>query len=547
MANEGIVSLSATHQLGTFAWRHVLAWRQLSIFWQIPVSHYLADRCFSKPKAAAVYSVAIRCGESSGDFADQCCRIESPVVIFLDRANLRLSGSANGLRIEFQDHYLSKDRFRHVFRLEERHRLVEGLPKAVSIYGNCPMVTPLRIENGMQVLVSLDGAPIIALHQRHLLVGADPWQFGVPSVPMLYKLLSNWLIHELGNQHRVLEPYAAIRLDDLPSTAESLKVYPPGRKLDRKRSRIIRRLRRFGRRTATPFTLMYSSHFREANGSLTPISSVMPRSISEMQLGVKQGVFEIGSHGMVHLRNISSEPTTTDPREFVDLDAPETVKHLDVCESEIVQLFGKKPQSFVAPAWGYRPGLTKQIAAKRYPVIVDSSQHVESGLCEVLSSVGQESGYLNMVETFRAGDRMLTYSNRDFWQCYAAAGIPIHYMQHVDSNWGILKTLLKKKTDSMTEGAQENLRSRLLHLTENPRRSRSIRTICAALLWTVYYALEPGSWEFLWRLLNRSSIYSFIRAMKRAGYRCVTVTELGTITNCYLNSLNAESCRKYRG
>ena len=39
---------------------------------------------------------------------------------------------------------------------------------------------------------------------------------------------------------------------------------------------------------------------------------------------------------------------------------------------------------------------------------------------------------------------MLTYSNPDLWQCYAGAGIPVHYMQHTDGNWDILKVVPKR-------------------------------------------------------------------------------------------------------
>src|SRR6185436_3913377 len=97
----------------------------------------------------------------------------------------------------------------------------------VSIYGDSPIVTPLRIEGDMEVLVSLNGVPVLACRQNLLLVGADPWQLGVPSVPMIYKVLSNWLTHKVRLQHRLLEPYAAIRLDDVPTTAEELKVLTP--------------------------------------------------------------------------------------------------------------------------------------------------------------------------------------------------------------------------------------------------------------------------------------------------------------------------------
>ena len=130
----------------------------------------------------------------------------------------------------------------------------------------CPTVTPLEIQDRMEVLISLDGIPVIASHERYLLVGADPWQFGVPSVPMLYKILSNWLIHELGFTKRLAEPYAAIRIDDLPITAEELKFRPASRKLDKKRARTVTRLRKFARRTGTVFTLMYSSHYQDRTG-----------------------------------------------------------------------------------------------------------------------------------------------------------------------------------------------------------------------------------------------------------------------------------------
>jgi len=265
-----------------------------------------------------------------------------------------------------------------------------------------------------------------------------------------------------------------------------------------------------------------------------------------MQLGINQGAFEIGSHGMVHLRNWS-DPSVDDPREFLDLDAQETVKHVEACDSEILRLFDKRPQSFVAPAWGYRPGVTKEIAAERYPIIVDSSQHVESGLCEVFSEVGEEDGYLNMVETFRSGDRMLTYNNPDFWKCYAAAGIPVHYMQHTDTNWHILRNFLKSKPASKFNQSQTSVQSRLLHLAEDAQRPQYLRAFCAGALAVLNCSLDPASWKLLWLMLTRSSLYAFARAMKSAGYRLVTLTELGTIAMNNANSRHRDQVRLAAG
>jgi hypothetical protein len=525
MSLQEIITLSGTHQVGSLGWRHLLTWRQLSALWRIPVSHHLPDT-FRTTSGAAAYSIAIARGECDDYLLQHCYGVQSPVIIFLDRAVLR-SGGANGFAVEFKDHYRAEKRLRHVLRLEQRHPLVEGLPETVLIYGECPIVTPLRTEDGTEVLVSLDGIPIIGFLQHCLFVGADPWQLGVPSVPMIYKILSNWLLHKVRYKHRILDPYAAIRLDDLPTTAEKLRLKPPTRKLDRDRARTMRRLRRFGHSTGTKFTFMYSSHFPGADGSFISVSSIMPRSIREMQLGVQEGVFEVGSHGMVHLRNGKSDQSSVDSREFLDLDEHETITHLEKSDDEILRLFGTKPQSFVAPDWVYRPGVTKTIAAQRYPAIVDSSQHVESGECDIFLTPGQEGDYLNITETFRPGNRMLTYSRPEFWQCYAGAGIPIHYMQHMDTNWHILRSFLKGKTVRVSETSRGGLH-RLLELAEDPRRPLYIRALCAALLITVNCCLEPSSWQFVWIALTRSSIYSFVRAMKSAGYKCGTLTELRT-------------------
>ena len=132
---------------------------------------------------------------------------------------------------------------------------------------------------------------------------------------------------------------------------------------------------------------------------------------------------------------------------------------------------------------------------------------------------------MNVVETFRAGDRMLTYSNQDFWQCYAAAGIPIHYMQHTDSNWEVLKSFLKGQLASIQKAPDGGLRATLLQLTEEYQRPIYLRAACATLLSIINCSREPSTWGFLWRMLTQSSLYSFAQAMKGAGYESLALTE----------------------
>ena len=256
---------------------------------------------------------------------------------------------------------------------------------------------------------------------------------------MVYKLLSNWLHHELGLKHRILKPFAIIRLDDLPTTAEELISRPPSPELDRKRRKTIRSLRNFGKREGTPFTIMYSSHYYTPDGNCKDISSAMPRSISEIQLGVKEGIFEVGCHGMVHLRNGMSDSAALDPQEFVDLDEKQTAAHLKACADEIYRLFDSRPQSSSPQLGDIGRELLNGLRLK-----TTQSLSIHHNIWKMEHVVGflnprQKANFLNAVETFRSGERMLTYSNPDFRQCYSGAGIPVHYMQHTDSNWHILK------------------------------------------------------------------------------------------------------------
>jgi hypothetical protein len=532
-----IVVLSGTHAVGTFGWRHALTWRQLSILWRLPVSYRLTDSALSSTEGVGVYSIPITSREDQ-ELSSLAHYYHTPAVVavFLDRARLSVCGVTGALTVRPQEPYRPQNPFQYILRVAQRHPLVEGLPEQVVIRGQGPPVTPVQVEDGMQVLVSLDEVPIITYRRPHLFVGADPWQLGVPSVPMLYKILSNWLIHETGYRHRMLKPYAVVRLDDLPTTAEELKRHFASSHTDWKRSRIIRRLRRFARHTATKLTLMYSSHFRRQDGNLASIASIMPRSIREMALGVKQGVFEIGSHGMIHLRDPATAQSSLDPGEFLDLDEQDTALHLDTCAEEIVQLFGVRPHTFVAPAWRYRPGVTKKVAARRYAAIVDSTQHVASGECDVLLTLGDNGSYVNVTETFRPGSRMLAYGNPAFWQCYAAAGIPIHYLQHTDTNWHLLRGFLRGQLHPVSQPSQGKFMSRLLEQIENPRRSLYLRGFCTALLVMVHCTRETASWAWLWDSFSRSSLYTFVRAMQMAGYTCIGLTEFMTIAKDFVGS-----------
>lgn len=516
-----IVVWGATATPRTLGWRHAMTWRQLSLLWQIPVG--------SKRNASAggdvVHSVAVSRDEDFDRAAfGHCLRSNAASVVFLDRVRLLSGGSDTPVTLADADVPPTRS-WRHVFRVTVGHPLVQGIPQTVTVYGRHPHVTPVDIDRGAEILLRLNDVPIIAYRHPVLLVGADPWQLGTPSVPMLYAVLSNWLTRVRGRDHHVPEAVAALRLDDLPATGEELRAKPLTAALDRRRARTLARLRRFALGTGARFTLMYTSHWRDAAGRIVQISESMPRSVAELRAGLEQDVFEMGSHGMTHLREAPTTADMPDGREFADLDEEETEKRLRVSADEIVRVFGIEPETFVAPVWAYRPGVTKRVASRRFRGIADASYRVESGRCDVLFSPGDEGNYMNLTETFRAGPRMLSYGDSDFWRCYAAAGIPVHYMQHSETNWHILRDAVTDDT-ARAETEERGLIGRLLTAALDPRRPRPVRVATVASLMVRRATVNRSSWTMLRRATTRSSIYAFARAIKAAGYRSSLLSEL---------------------
>jgi hypothetical protein len=475
------------------------------------------------PAPACAYAFAMAPGEFGNLSGWENYFSAAPVILFLNRVRLQMQEYVN---IEMEEDCTPPGLYQHVFKIDLESPLTSGLPGRVVTYGPLTDITPLLVEPGLQVLVWLDGMPIIGYRAPHLFVGADAWQLGNPTVPMLYAILLNWLRTVVGCDLRVTEPLAAIRLDDLPVTAEYLLHRQPSPALDRQRATTLRRLRKFALRRGIRLNLMYTSHFYSAEGNILPIGDAMPLSICEMRLGVEQQVFEIGAHGMFHLRyERAIALKDADPREFLDLDEKVTMNHLSTCVGEIRRLFGVNPASFVAPAWGYLPGLTKRIAGQLFKTVIDSSQHMEDGSANVFSLSGEEYPAFNCSETFRPGNRMLSYISPDFWRCYALAGIPVHYMQHTDTNWHLLREFLDQKIGlaSFQPGGTNARLVTYIHNAENKRLGRSVLVAWLAIqvIWR-----SPSFGRVLWKLLTCSSLYAIFDALYSAGYHFSTLDQL---------------------
>ena len=519
-----IAVYSGQEAIGSWGWRHALTWRQLSALWGMQVELHTINNLPILPTAACAYSFAISQSDPIDLTALQRCIAAAPVVAFLKRVALHLEVNP---RVEGKEGQAPLGLYQHVFRVDARCQLTAGLPNRVTSFGPVADITSLPVKSDLQILVWLDEIPIVGYQHPHLLMGADPWQLGNPSVPLIYPILKNWLSTVVRCEPHVDSPVAMIRLDDLPTTAEELLHRAPTPTLDRRRAATLRRLRRFAIHTGVRLNLMYTSHYYSSNGNLQSIGDVMPLSTGEIRLGVEQTAFEIGAHGMVHLRYpLEIAPLNADPREFLDLDENLTKNHLEICTEEIWRLFGVRPISFVAPAWGYRPAVTKKIAGQQFRVVIDSSQHVEDGLANPFSLSGDEYPALNCTETFRPGSSMLSYTVPEFWKCYALAGIPIHYMQHTDTNWHLVQSLLSTQIQQGTLSSR-GLHAKLFASAQNTGEPLWARAIVAVLLLGVALGTDRASDKFIWRLLTRGSLYGIIRASCVAGYHCVGAAAFG--------------------
>jgi hypothetical protein len=469
------------------------------------------------------FSVALSGDRVDGVPSRSCLHKLGPVVTFLEHVELdpvRHKTGAQTPRIR-RNHRSATDRV--MLRLESSGPLAGDLPKRLEFLGPGPNYTPLdELATAGEALVSADGRPIVVERDGHLFVGASPWQLGSPTMPYLYPILRAWLSRRVGLTPRTMTPLAAFRFDDLPVTAHEVPGFSRVDKLDRKRANVLGRLRRFALKKGIVLSLAYSTHFPAESG-LASIADCMPRSVAELKSGLADDVFELGSHGMAHLRYPCDRrpELRSDHREFIDLDESAAESHITASKDEMMRVFGTDARFFVAPAWAYRPGVTKAAAARHFGIVVDSSQHVESGDCPPLGVLEAETARPSFVETFRPGVRNLNYTNRDFWRCYALAGIPIHYMQHGEVNRGrLLKTVRDMAAD---KASPPDRRLHRLVLSMNDAGRPAYQRVASAWMVAVSGLGLTRAAELFLREA-RCDIYRTMGAAIEAGYRCVALS-----------------------
>jgi hypothetical protein len=159
----------------------------------------------------------------------------------------------------------------------------------------------------------------------------------------------------------MLPAVGCLRLDDAPGTAYQLAI---GRaKPDERERRLIERLRHAYRRSGACLNIAVCSRALDG-GQEVPIECVWPRATAELATGVREGVFTPVCHGYLHLDLDELQAGRPEYREFRDLDQAEAGRRIDATVDWQAEVLGRRPETFVAPAWAYSEGALRAAAER---------------------------------------------------------------------------------------------------------------------------------------------------------------------------------------
>lgn len=221
-----------------------------------------------------------------------------------------------------------------------------------------------RFEGGTTVMADLIGLDSVdgircrsslgvhAVRRGEMLIlGIDPEAaWGRIDAFWAYELIHQHLEDQLGELPRRLPPIGALRLDDTPGTAQHQL---EGRAKGDRRQR--RRIRRSAERFAAADAVLNVAVAAEAldDDRRVPIERVWPGSIAAIRKGIEIGGFAPICHGLLHLDTDVLARGGVEFREFASLDEAEAGRRLDTALAWQQKHLGRRPSSFVAPAWAY--------------------------------------------------------------------------------------------------------------------------------------------------------------------------------------------------
>jgi len=286
-------------------------------------------------------------------------------------------------------------------------------------------------------------------------------------------------------------PKAFLRIDDFPSSGYEFATR--GRANDGKQLRRLDSIVRVASRFGVVPEFMASSHVIDRSGAVYAIDEVFPRTTARMRRLSDSGKIVVNAHGMFHLRaDVYVRDGRIDPLEFVGLDEAATARKLDAICEFIRRVFDKEPRGFVAPSWGYEPGVTKRVAARYFDYIADSYDSWCQGSTPAFGTVDPVYGFVHFPETWRYGAYSLDRARPAFWRQALDDDIPIHFMQHGMRIPGEWRPLVERGVTTLygRRVGQAALRS-LDALAKN----RRLRTPVALAVFGILLAATTGrSW-----------------------------------------------------
>ncbi len=219
------------------------------------------------------------------------------------------------------------------------------------------------LDGGEPLLRSSLGSHAALVERRVLALGADPASaWSLLRGYWILDALARFLPDVLERPLVLLPPVGVVRLDDVPGTAQHQvqgDAHP-----DRRQLRRIRALARAYRRGGAVLNVAVAARALGPDRAEMPLEGLWPRSVAALADGVSTGAFEPVGHGYLHLDTDALARGETEPREFAHLDETEAGRRLDAVLAWQEQTLGRRPQTFVAPAWGYSEGTLAAAAAR---------------------------------------------------------------------------------------------------------------------------------------------------------------------------------------
>lgn len=223
------------------------------------------------------------------------------------------------------------------------------------------------LDGGTPLLRSSLGTHAAIVERNVLVLAAEAtsaWALlrGYWTLPALARFLPGVLDRPLV----LLPPVGCVRLDDVPGTAYH-QVNDEAQS-DRRQLRRVRALARAYAGEGAVLNLAVAARALSPDRSEElPLEAVWPRSVAAIAEGVRDRVFEPVGHGCLHLDTDALAAGEIEPREFARLDEGEAGRRLDTLLAWQEEVLGRRPATFVAPAWGYSEGALAAVEARSLP------------------------------------------------------------------------------------------------------------------------------------------------------------------------------------